>query len=333
MTSQRRKEYELERQQENVLQQKIDSILIPVLGLGNFTAQVDVTMDFSAVEETKKVFDPQNAATRSEFSREDINSSDLVGGIPGALSNQPPVDSAIPQVVEDLKTGESEGSLSRESTKNYEIDTTISYRRSQTGAIARQTVSVAVDYQSSTNPDNGEETRTPLNDAELEKIRRLLMGSLGYSETRGDVIEVVSVSFVKPEIEKLPDVPIWENPHFNDWLRWALAALVMITVIFVLIRPALAKLFPSKTDELEGDGGMDALGADGLPLAATDDLGLIGAELEAADAIAMRASTSALPDLHKEEHLLRAVRALASNEPELAALVIKNWVNDNERRK
>ncbi len=331
LTSLRRKEYELERQQENVLQQKIDSILIPVLGLGNFSAQVDITMDFSAQEETRKAYDPNNTATRSEFTREDINSSEFVGGIPGALSNQPPVDSAIPQVIQDLKNGEAEGSVSRESTKNFEIDTTISYKRTQTGAIARQTVSVAVDHLSSSNPETGEVTQTALSDAQLEKIRRLLMGGLGYSERRGDVIEVISVAFAKPDIEKLPELSFWEHKNFNDWVRWTLAAFVMVTIIFALIRPAIKRLFPSeKQDEFNADGVR--LGPDGLPIS-MDDIGLIGSELDMADQFVMQASNVDLPELHKDEHLLRAVRALAANEPELAALVIRNWVNDNAARR
>ena len=57
-SSARRKEHELERKQEQALREKIDSVLIPILGFGNYTAQVDIELDFSAVEQTRKVFDP-----------------------------------------------------------------------------------------------------------------------------------------------------------------------------------------------------------------------------------------------------------------------------------
>ncbi len=237
----RRKEYELERQQEEQLRNKIDSILIPVLGIGNYTAQVDVSMDFSALEETRKSYDPAAPATRSEYTREDINSSDTVGGIAGALSNQPPSDSAIPEDVKDLKNGGLGGaeSVSREATRNFELDTTISHRRAQSGTIARQTVSVALNYIESTNPETGAVTKSPLGEAELEKIRRLLAGGLGYDRARGDVLEVVAVPFVEPEKVAEGDVPIWEHENFNDWVRWLAAALVIIVVVLVLVRPHL----------------------------------------------------------------------------------------------
>lgn len=332
IASQRRKEYELERKQEQALREKIDAILIPVLGLGNYTSQVDVTMDFSAVEETRKRFDPATPSTRSEYTRENYNNTDYVAGVPGALSNQPPVDSSIPEDIQDLRNGGAgdKGSLSREATRNYELDTTISHRRGQTGIIARQTVSVAVDYIASTNPETGEITRTPVSDAELEKIRRLLVGGVGYTENRGDILEVLAVPFVEPEVVSLGDVPIWEHENFNDWVRWLAASLVIIVVVLVLIRPAMSKLInPTKDDDaLLGPNG-EMLGPDGLPLSPDDDIGLIGADLDGSNTFGMSSSNLNLPDLHKDEDLLKAVRALVANEPDLAAQVVKSWVSND----
>lgn len=332
MASQRRKEYELERKQEQALREKIDAILIPVLGLGNYTSQVDVTMDFSAIEETRKRFDPATSSTRSEYTRENYNNTDYVAGVPGALSNQPPVDSSIPEDIQDLKNGGlgDKGSLSREATRNYELDTTISHRRAQTGTIARQTVSVAVNYLENVNPESGETVRVPVGEAELEKIRRLLIGGVGFSDIRGDVMEVISVPFVEPEVERIGDLPIWEHENFNDWVRWLGASLVIIVVVLVLIRPAMSKLInPHKEEDSHLGPNGEMLGPDGLPLSPDDDIGLIGADLDGSNNFGMSSSNLNLPDLHKDEDLLKAVRALVANEPDLAAQVVKSWVSDN----
>ena len=98
LASRTRREYEIEKHREQEYRNKIDSILIPVLGLGNFTAEVDVSMDFTAVEQTQKSFNPEPPALRSELTIEDINGGQGAIGIPGALSNQPPMQSAIPFV-------------------------------------------------------------------------------------------------------------------------------------------------------------------------------------------------------------------------------------------
>ena len=326
----KRKEYELEHKQEQALREKIDAILMPVLGLGNYTSQVDIAMDFSALEETRKRYNPATAATRSEFTREDSNSGQVVAGIPGALSNQPPVSSAIPENIKDMQAGTSSGNgrMHRESTRNYELDTTISHKRAQTGVIDRQTVSVAIDYKSIVDPKTGEITRVPISEAEIVKIRRLLMGGIGFSEARGDLLEVLSMPFALPEELLLADVPIWDNPNFSSWIRWLAAALVIIVVIIVLVRPAMNKLlYPNQT------ANGTPLDENGLPILThnshSDGTSLIGGDLDPNESFELSSSSLDLPNLHKDEDLLKAVRALVANEPDLAAQVVKSWMNED----
>ncbi|MCD9493640.1 flagellar basal-body MS-ring/collar protein FliF [Photobacterium carnosum] len=326
----KRKEYELEHKQEQALREKIDAILMPVLGLGNYTSQVDIAMDFSALEETRKRYNPATAATRSEFTREDSNSGQVVAGIPGALSNQPPVSSAIPENIKDMQAGTSSGNgrMHRESTRNYELDTTISHKRAQTGVIDRQTVSVAIDYKSIVDPKTGEITRVPISEAEIVKIRRLLMGGIGFSEARGDLLEVLSMPFALPEELLLADVPIWDNPNFSSWIRWLAAALVIIVVIVVLVRPAMNKLlYPNQT----ANGTL--LDENGVPILThnshSDGTSLIGGDLDSHESFELSSSNLDLPNLHKDEDLLKAVRALVANEPDLAAQVVKSWMNED----
>ncbi|WP_436323392.1 flagellar basal-body MS-ring/collar protein FliF [Vibrio cidicii] len=320
----RRKEQELERSQEQMLREKIDSVLIPILGFGNYTAQVDIEMDFSAVEQTRKAFDPNTPATRSEYALEDYNNANMVAGVPGALSNQPPADASIPQDVAQMKDGSvtGQGSVRKESTRNFELDTTISHERKQTGIVTRQTVSVAIKDRAAVNPDNGSVTYTPRSEAEINAIRQVLIGTVGFNENRGDLLNVLSMQFAEQEPEKLADVPIWEHPNFNDWVRWFASALVIIVVVLVLIRPAMKKLLnPASDDEDE------MYGPDGLPIGADGETSLIGSDIESSELFEFGSSID-LPNLHKDEDVLKAVRALVANEPELAAQVVKNWMTN-----
>ncbi|HFG1959749.1 flagellar basal-body MS-ring/collar protein FliF [Vibrio cholerae] len=320
----RRKEQELEKQQEEALRGKIDSVLIPILGLGNYTAQVDIELDFSAVEQTRKVFDPNTPATRSEYTLEDYNNGNVVAGVPGALSNQPPADASIPQDVAQMKDGSvmGQGSVHKEATRNFELDTTISHERRQSGIINRQTVAVAVKSRPSVNPDTGEVTYTPLSEADLNSIRQVLIGTVGYSENRGDLLNVLSMPFAEPEMEQIVDVPIWEHPNFNDWVRWFASALVIIIVILVLVRPAMKKLINPAADD---DDQM--YGPDGMPIGADGETSLIGGDIDGGELFEFGSGID-LPNLHKDEDVLKAVRALVANEPELAAQVVKNWMQN-----
>jgi flagellar M-ring protein FliF len=119
----------------------------------------------------------------------------------------------------------------------------------------------------------------------------------------------------------LDEVPIWEHPRFNDWVRWFASALVIIVIVLVLIRPAMNKLLNPAADEDD-----ELLGEDGLPLHA-DETSLIGSDIEGGDVFEFGSGID-LPNLHKDEDVLKAVRALVANEPELAAQVVKNWVTN-----
>nr|WP_216602716.1 flagellar basal-body MS-ring/collar protein FliF [Vibrio europaeus] len=321
----RRKEHELERKQEQALRDKIDSVLIPILGFGNYTAQVDIELDFSAVEQTSKRFDPNTPSTRSEYTLEDYNNGNVVAGVPGALSNQPPADASIPQDVAQMKNGTTlgQGSVHKEATRNFELDTTISHERRQTGVVNRQTVAVAVKNRAVVNPDTGETSYQPIPEAELNSIKQLLIGTVGFSEARGDLLNVLSMQFAQPEIEVMTDVPLWEHPNFNDWIRWFASALVIIVVVLVLVRPALKKLLNPASDEDEDQ----LYGPDGLPIGADGETSLIGGDLDGGELFEFGSSID-LPNLHKDEDVLKAVRALVANEPELAAQVVKNWMQD-----
>ncbi|MEZ8293093.1 flagellar basal-body MS-ring/collar protein FliF [Vibrio splendidus] len=324
MSAARRKEHELERNQEQALREKIDSILIPILGFGNYTAQVDIQLDFSAVEQTRKRFDPNTPATRSEYTLEDYNNGNTVAGIPGALSNQPPADASIPQDVAQMKDGAmtGQGSVHKEATRNFELDTTISHERKQSGTVNRQTVSVAIKDRQSLNPDTGEVVHTPIPASEINAIRQVLIGTVGFDENRGDLLNVLSMQFAPQVTDVVADVPIWEHPNFNDWVRWFASALVIIVVVLVLVRPAMKKLLNPAADDDE-----QMYGPDGMPIGADGETSLIGGDIEGGELFEFGSSID-LPNLHKDEDVLKAVRALVANEPELAAQVVKNWMVD-----
>lgn len=325
MSARARKEYELERQREDEYLEKIDSILIPVLGMGNYTAQADVTMDFTALEQTQRSYNPDLPAVRSEMVIEENSVGSAAGGIPGALSNQPPLDSNIPEnATGDGSQMPVPGRSTKESTRNYELDTTISHTKKQSGVIRRLSVSVAVDYVPTTAED-GTVTQTPRAQEELLNIRRLLQGGIGFDVTRGDSLEVVSVPFTRMETGEVEELPLWERPEFLPILKLVVGGLVIIVLIVFVIRPMLRKLIhPDATkdsDEFDADEGLD-LGDETISMLSQDfDEGQVGF---ASDGSLM------LPDLHKDEDVLKAVRALVANEPELSAQVVKGWLLQDE---
>jgi flagellar M-ring protein FliF len=334
VSSRSRKEFEIEQKREKEYMDKIDSILIPVVGLGNYTAQVDVAMDFTNTEETQRRYNPDLPALRSEMKVEDNTIGGLLGGIPGALSNQPPLDSNIPENA----TGSAQqqtmpGRKHTESTRNYELDEAISHTKQQTGVIRRISVSVALDYLppvTSGGEGEGEPTTTPTSTPrsvqEMANIRRLLQGSIGFDLQRGDVLEVVTLPFSRSEVFEVEQLPIWQEPWFMKMVKLVMGALVIIVLIVAVVRPMLKRLiYPDQTPNDYGDKSLDShidLGDETMDMLTSEfDAGAVGFAPD---------GSLQLPDLHRDEDILKAVRALVANEPELSSQAVKSWLNEDE---
>ncbi|HEH9416968.1 flagellar basal-body MS-ring/collar protein FliF [Aeromonas sobria] len=326
VSAQTRKEFAMQQKQEIEYKQKIDAILIPVLGADNYTAEVDLSLDFSQQEQTRKTYNPDLPAVRSEMTMEENSANGSSGGVPGALSNQPPAASNIPEqaATADGASAAASGRSRKEATRNFELDTTVSHTRRQMGGIRRMTVSVAVDYKAVPGAD-GAVTREARSQAEIDTLRRLLSGGLGFDVTRGDTLEVVAIPFNRPELESVADLPIYEQPWFWRAVRIAASVLVIIVLIVTVVRPMLKRLlYPDAKPEGEVDfDNHTVLGGD-------DELSLLSAQVEGDQVFGVRDGQLKLPDLHRDEDLLKAVRALVANEPDLAAQVIKEWVTNKD---
>ncbi|MFC4699927.1 flagellar basal-body MS-ring/collar protein FliF [Glaciecola siphonariae] len=326
MSARARKEYEIEKKREDEYLQKIDSILIPVLGIGNYTAQADVSMDFTAVEQTQRRYNPDLPAVRSEMISEQNSVGAVIAGIPGALTNQPPLDANIPEQAQG-GNGNGQpvpGNSSKESTRNYELDTTISHTKQQTGVIRRLSVSVAVDHLSSTNAE-GETVSTPMSQQELLNIRRLLQGGIGFDVTRGDSLEVVSIPFNRMDVGEVVEPSFWQQDFFMPILKLVVGAIVIIVLILAVVRPMLKRLIFPEADmtELSTDEDIELdLGDETMSMLSEDfDETKVGF---AAD------GSLTLPNLNKDEDILKVVRALVANEPELSAQVVRGWLLEDE---
>lgn len=321
-----RKEYEIENTREQEYMEKIDTIMMPIVGLSNYTAQVDVEMDFSVNEETQKRYNPDLPAVRSEMTIEDNTVGGVTAGIPGALSNQPPLDSNIPeQATGDGSQSAIPGRNRKEATRNYELDTTISHTRSQSGVIKRVSVSVAVDYDLVPN-DAGDMERQPRSQEMLLNIRRLLQGGIGFDVQRGDVLEVVTIPFNRADTGENVEQSLLEQSWFIKVARLAIGALIIVVLLLAVVKPMLKKLiYPEETqeeyDETSFTSGLD-LGDDSLDMLSPDfDESAVGFAPD---------GTLQLPDLHGDDDLLKAVRALVANEPELSSQVVKAWLSEDD---
>ncbi|HKK57398.1 flagellar basal-body MS-ring/collar protein FliF [Marinobacter sp.] len=319
-TRQMEDQYEYTSRVEDRLTRRVASLVRPVVGEGRFRAEVTADLDFSSVEQAEELFNPDQQAVRSERSMTDRRSDGAARGIPGALTNQPPANATAPEQA-DAGNGEEGGAppapvnVREESTRNYEMDRTVSYIRQEYGRINRLNVALAVDDMRVVNPDTGEATYEPWPEAELQRLTMLVRDAVGYSAARGDSVTVMNTAFAPEQEMEFTQPDFWEQPWFWDLMKQVLAGLVVLVLILGLLRPTLKSLSGGdRTQDGEGQGRND--GMDGIE---GDDA--LREAMNSQDALL-------LPDASDSyDRQLNALKGLVAEDPARVSQVMRQWVN------
>ncbi|MGB4359890.1 MAG: flagellar basal-body MS-ring/collar protein FliF, partial [Rhodoferax sp.] len=233
---------------------RIEAILLPIVGANNVHAQVAAEVDFSVVENTDEKYrpnqEPGSAAIRSQQVSESSQPGNaLPGGVPGALSNQPPVNPVAPIITPAANAqpggvGVNPGNTRRDGTTNYELDRTIRHVQQGAGGIKRLSVAVVVNYRSSRSAA-GEPVAQALTATELEQIRNLVKETMGFSAERGDSLNVVNSPFASEAVVASPELPIWRQPDNIALAKTAgqylLLGLLGLYLWLAVLRPLLRK--------------------------------------------------------------------------------------------
>jgi flagellar M-ring protein FliF len=319
---------EAARRLEETYTDRIEELLAPLVGAGRVRAQVAIDLEAGATEEAREQYRPESQIVRSEQLAEQNSQSPLggVGGIPGALTNQPPPAGVAlppgaaaapapaaaanaqpasgPEAAAALLAAAASNS-SRQSTRNFEIDRTLSYTKQPPGRVRRVTVAVLVDHVKSIAPD-GKAVSTPLAPEQLANVTQLVKDAVGFDAARGDSVNVVNASFLEPgDVPPATDVPLWQQPLLRDVARLVVGAVVLIVLLLLVVRPLLKSLVAPARGALS-----------------------VGPALATVQAAPGGAGTPA-PAIGYEQQLVQA-RGLVTQDPKRVAQVVRNWVNSDE---
>lgn len=296
---------------------RIENILAPIVGPGNSRAQVTADIDFSQAEQVAETYKPNSAqeiSIRSQQVSESGGGSPAAAGVPGALSNQPPVPATAPltspaapgtpgaapaaTAATAAATANAAGGR-RDATTNYELDKTIRHVRQPVGAIKRLSVAVVVNHRKSVGQD-GKAAYKALAGKEMAQINDLVKEAMGYNKDRGDSLNVQNSPFANSDAEPVAETPIWKNPTVIGWvlegLKYLIFAGLAAYLFFGVVKPFLRKL------------------------------------MDSASRIPVMAETEALatPNAVGYDQKVQAARDLARQEPKVVATVIKDWVGGNQ---
>lgn len=315
---------------ENTYAQRIEELLTPLVGPGKVRAQVYADLDFSETEKATETFDHEHPALRSEQTNSEQRVGEASdGGVPGALSNQPPNTVAQPTAARpnagkapgkgaNATTAQASGpgETTSSATRNYELDRTISHVSDPAGRLARITVAVVVDNKSMPG-DKGTKS-VPFTAQELEHLTTLTRNAVGYNEARGDNVSVINQPFHQDvNNDAAPPAPqFWERPGMLDLIKQAAGILVALLVAFGLLRPLL-----------RGLGRSPAAGR-----------GLAVMQEQVPPTISVRVDDKdddddlmrlAVPSAMAYEQRIGMARRMVSENPKQVAQVVKSWVGED----
>jgi flagellar M-ring protein FliF len=351
----REQQFDMVHRLEEDYTQRIEALLTPMIGAGRVRAQVVAQMDMSVSEEAHEQYRPDSQIVRSEqISEQSSRDGSAAGGVPGALTNQPPpagvaqppppntapannstanasaanangagkpaAGTALTQPVGGGITGAgASDNSSKQTTRNYEIDRTLAYTHQPAGKLKRLTVAVLLDNVRTTDKD-GKVKEVPLTQQQLDHVTQLVKDAVGFDEARGDNVNVVNASFIgnpPASSDDLESPAFWESPLFLNMAKLFAGLAVLLVLVLSVLRPMVRTLIgPTRPTVQLVPRELTAAGVATEPTAAGNTPALPAADPKAVA-------------LTHEQQVAQA-RTLVKEDPKRVAQLVRGWVAQDE---
>ena len=203
---------------EAYLQEKAQSMLDGVMGPNRSIVRVSADLNFDQVEKTSESYNPDSTVVRSEETTEE---------------NQSASDTNDPN-----KKKDSSGTK-KTTIRNYEVTKKLEHLVSQVGNIKQLRVSVSVDgTYNMVKGAGGKMVRqyTPRQQEELDKLLALVRGAVGFSDQRGDIIEVANLPFETMQDDWEEQQQVKRDIAIRYWLNILYKILGLAVAVFVLLK-------------------------------------------------------------------------------------------------
>ncbi|OTQ36089.1 flagellar basal-body MS-ring/collar protein FliF [Gilliamella apis] len=320
---------------ENLVRERVEKIIIPILGQQNVKVQVNADIDFSRQESTSEIYDPNSDASnqtirsKQHIENSQLASSNTIGGVPGALSNQPvPTPSAPIDGESDTKDKDDKQKmyhLQSNKTLNFEVNRQVIHSKIPEGRIKRLSVAVLVNYKfisadeiTSANEENSEqeavEKWVKLDQEELTHIEALARQAMGFSDLRGDSLTVANLKFTDQIEDENAAMVFLQKHEVFDMLKVAIKYLIYILIIWFAWRKVLRSIWIKiqrqylNTDNRSSDGTM----------ASEDKL-----DYKAHSKLQQKIFED---NMQQQQY----IRKIVEKDPRVMALIIRGWMNKKD---
>ncbi|MCP9221255.1 flagellar M-ring protein FliF [Erythrobacter sp. LQ02-29] len=288
---------DLQRQFEEKLRAQIAQLLVPIVGEGNFSSEVQVELDLNEMTSAQENYDKDGALRSETQSRSQQSGAGPAGGVPGVLANTPPAPNVLeegpPQDTQVAGNPETSGESSARRT--YELGRQVQVTTTTPGAVRRLSVAVAL----------SSEALKTIKPASVKQIENLVAAAVGANPDRGDKVTVISSAF-DPAVTEAP--PFYETAWFGTILRNGIALLAVILGLIFGVRPLLRNLRRDRDEDEDADD--------------TDS-----PEQDSESMIALRGATTQANLTHESvREQVELARRLAVEQPDQAAATLRRML-------
>jgi len=295
-------QFELKSQVENQLQNKVKALLTGIVGSRNAVVKISAELDFDRIERVKEEVDPDNATLVSQEKYTESSNDTMNTGTYN-----------IQKV-----------------TNNYEFSKTHETYISNSGDIKRLTVAVLVNGKEQVSKDaDGNEQRSykPRSEEELGQISSLVKSAVGYSEERGDVVEVKNMQFADTQLKKDQEF-FGEGVHFDFWEKIVSYGLLIIGILlaFFLLKGMLKTSVSQLALPGTAGGGQAALAGTAGGQAALPEAQKQAEEDLDEDLYMKKLSPEARAKMKAHDKMTTEVIQFTEESPENATKLLRSWI-------
>jgi flagellar M-ring protein FliF len=318
---------------EERMRQRVENIVASVVGPGRTRVQVAADMDFNRVTETSESFDPDSRVIRSSQTVEQ-NSSEQGARTAAAVS----VGTQLPGAAQPVQTdtGPNSASTRNEETINYEISKSTKTLVQDAGTVKKLSVAVVVDGTYTTDA-NGTRTYAPRSEADMANITALVRSAVGFSETRGDQVQVTNMRFAEPEVtpgEEGTSEPLL-GIESAIWLKIAEILILSVTALLVfllVVKPMIRRLTTPPAGSAEAVGATALPGGQGAPAIAQTAASPSPAQIGVTPVQAALPKRENMIDVSQiegqvRESAVRKIGDVVQAHPEEAMAIVRTWLH------
>ncbi len=225
---------------EKMMRDRVMNLLVPIVGAGNVNSEINVDLDFTRVEQTSELFDPQQQAIRSQQDSLQESAEGRARGVPGATANQPPPTPTVStQQGADSSSSDLAKNRSSSSVKNFEVSRDVKSIRAALGEVKHLSVAVVLRSAMTTDAD-GKQVEKPLTDDERTHLTELIQQAVGFNADRGDKVALIQSSFAQeqPALER----GWYDAPWIEDAIKELAVLIILGIIVLGALRPFLSRL-------------------------------------------------------------------------------------------